>query len=245
MNSAFRFAVVDDVPQDQEELCAMLSSYAAKRGLSWQVDRFPSGEAFLEAAADVPYAAVFLDILMDGIDGIETARRLRTMTDDVLVVFVTTEADYAVEGYEVEASGFLIKEEVQQELRFGRLMQRLERQLHTEPALDLSPYGHPIQLPAGAIFYAEVLDHKMLLHLEGDVLTLRMTMGELKGLLGEDRRFVECHRGVLLNLDAVASTGNGVFRMKNGGTVPVSRRRRAALEQAYAARCIARVRGGC
>ena len=245
MNSTFKFAVVDDVQQDQEALCAMLSSYAAKHGLSWQVDCFSSGEALLEAAADIPYAVVFLDIIMDGMDGIETARRLRAMTDNILVVFITTEAGYAVEGYEVEASGFLIKDEVQRELRFDRLMQRLERQLRTEPMLDLSAYGHPVLLPTRAIFYAEVLDHKMLLHLDRDVVSLRMTMGELKRLLGEDKRFVECHRGILVNLDAVASTGDGVFRMKDGCTVPVSRRRRATLEQAFAARCIARVRGGC
>lgn len=244
MNNTLTFAVVDDLPQDQEALRTMLLTYAAKQHLSCQVDLFSSGEAFLDAAEKAPYAVVFLDILMGGMDGIETARYIRAKGWDSLIVFVTTEASYAVEGYEVEAAGFLIKEEIQQERRFNRLMQRLERQLQTEPMLDLSPYGYSLPIPAGSILYAEVLDHNMLLHLEDRILTLRMTMTELKSLLAEDQRFVECHRGIILNLDAVDSTGNGVFYLKNGSTVPVSRRKRAALEQAYAARCIARVRGG-
>lgn len=47
--------------------------------------------------------------MMDGIDGLETARRLRALGSEALLVFVTTEAGYALEGYEVEAAGFLVK----------------------------------------------------------------------------------------------------------------------------------------
>ena len=46
---------------------------------------------------------------MDGIDGLETARRLRALGSEALLVFVTTEAGYALEGYEVEAAGYLVK----------------------------------------------------------------------------------------------------------------------------------------
>ena len=94
------------------------------------------------------------------------------------------------------------------------------------------------------MLYADVLDHNMQVHVRGSVYTLRMTMEELKALLPDDGRFFECHRGIVLNLDAVASMGPGVFTMKDGHTLPVSRRRRAQLEKAYIARSIAKVRGG-
>lgn len=235
--------MVDDLPRDQERVRAMLRDYAASRGLSWQISLFSSGEAFLEDAAPGRYAMVFLDILMEGIDGIETARRLRAVDRDIMVVFVTTEADFAVEGYEVEAAGFLVKEETWQGGRFRRLMERLELRLQSDVELDFSPAGSALRLPAGELLYAEVLDHELRIYTRRGVRTLRMSMEEFKPLLPRDGRFFECHRGIVLNLDAVALLGGQVVTMENGDTLPVSRRRRAELERAYAARNFARVRG--
>ena len=69
-----------------------------------------------------------------------------------------------------------------------------------------------------------------------------MTVEELKPMLPKDGRFYECHRGIVINLDAVDTLEAQVVVMENGGRLPVSRRRRSSLEQAYAERSIARVR---
>ena len=238
MDHSHSIAVVDDQACDREQLCALLAAYAAGRGLAWQTVGFPSGEALLDHYCPGKFQAIFLDILMEGTDGMETARRLRQADPEVLLVFVTTEADFAAAGYEVEAAGFLVKGPRLEE-RMGRLLPRLERKLAGDAVIVL-PGG---AVPAGAVQYAEVLDHKMKLHLRGGDLILRMTIGELRRLLPRDGRFFECHRGILLNLDAVRDLGEQVVVMKNGDTVPVSRRRRTKLEQAYAARTIARIRG--
>ena len=244
MNNLIQIAIVDDMQSDLEKIRAMLLNYADEHKRRWQIDLFPCGEDLLQAFSQTRYAIVFLDIVMNGMNGIETARRLREQDLDTLIVFITTESGYAVEGYEVEAAGFLIKEEVQQKKRFERLMERVERRLQLDTLLDFTPYNSPLQIPAGAMLYADVLDHNMQVHVRGSVYTLRMTMEELKALLPDDGRFFECHRGIVLNLDAVASMGPGVFTMKDGHTLSVSRRRRAQLEKAYIARSIAKVRGG-
>lgn len=142
---------------------------------------------------------------MDGIDGLETARRLRALGSEALLVFVTTEAGYALEGYEVEAAGFLVK-------------------------------------GADEVLYAEVLNYRMRLLTRAGEFLLRMTVEELKPMLPKDGRFYECHRGIVINLDAVGTLEAQVVVMENGDRLPVSRRRRPSLEQAYAERSIARVR---
>lgn len=242
MRYSVKIAVVDDLPGDREKLCAMLNQYGAAGDIRWEIGAFSSGEELLASFAPGEYAIVFLDILMGGLGGIEVARRLRALDPAAEVVFITTEADYAVEGYEVEAAGFLIKDEIQQKKRFQRLMDRLMNRLKQDVILDFPAYSGALRFPAGAVLYAEVIDHDMRLHVGSQVYTLRMTMEELKSILPEDGRFFECHRGIVLNLDAVDSVGSGVFVMKNGDTLPVSRRRRAELERAYAARSIERVR---
>lgn len=97
-------------------------------------------------------------------------------------------------------------------------------------------------MPVGQILYIEILNHNMLLHARDGTHVLRMTMGEIKALLPEDGRFFECYRGILINLDTVSDLGNQVITMENGDTLPVSRRKKLELDQAYAARNIARVR---
>lgn len=61
------------------------------------------------AAFDGKYDAVFFDIQLPGITGIEAAKRLRKIDDKVMVVFVTNMANYALESYEVHAFDFILK----------------------------------------------------------------------------------------------------------------------------------------
>ena len=92
------------------------------------------------------------------------------------------------------------------------------------------------------MLYAEVLNHRMRLLTRAGEFLLRMTVEELKPMLPKDGRFYECHRGIVINLDAVGTLEAQVVVMENGDRLPVSRRRRPSLEQAYAERSIARGR---
>lgn len=242
MNFAANIAIVDDLASDRNQLASMIQEYANQRGLLWKISCFADGESFLESLVPKRYAMVFLDILMPGINGIETARRIRSVDPEVLLVFITTEADYAVEGYEVEASGFLIKEERQEKRRFALLMERMERKLRQDPPLELVENNSSLYVAVKEIVYAEILNHNMLLHTTDGTHTLRMTMEELRAMLPQNGQFFECHRGILINLDAVRSLSGPTVLMTDGNTLPVSRRRQQELSQAYAARNIARFR---
>lgn len=238
VNQPLRIAVVDDLAQDRERLCEQLARYASAHGFDWQVSAFESGEAFLRQADG--FALVFLDVVLGGINGIETARRLRAANPWALLVLVTVEADFALDGYEVEAAGFLLKGDPQGEARFESLMKRLLRRMLPEAELDFPAGG--LRVPVSAVTYVEVLNHNMLVHTDHAVHTLRMTLQDFKRALPEDNRFFECHRGVTVNLDAISALRDDVVMMRDGDVLPVSRRRRAALEKAYMQRSIARLR---
>lgn len=241
LNPTLELAVVDDLSRDRARLTALLTAYAQKQGLSWQITGFSSGEAFLAALTPGRFAVIFLDIIMGGMDGLETARRLRERDPDVPLVFVTTERGYALQGYEWDAAGFLVKEDAHMEQSFLRLMNRLQRR--QLPPLRLELAGGSISLPLQDLCYAEVRDHTLVLHTrDRQIPGVRMTLEELRLSLPPDDRFVECHRGILVNLDAITHLDGPVITLSSGEILPVSRRRRASLEQAYAARHIARLR---
>ena len=233
---------MDDCLQDREALSVLVRTRAQQRGLCWELESFSSGEALLHSCAEQGCDLIFLDILMPGLNGLETARRLRAGGSAALLVFVTTEADFALEGYEVEAAGFLLKAPNIDPARFARLMDRLERRLESERFLDLSPCGVSLRLPLSNVLYAEMLGHRMLLHTLAGVHSLRLSLEELKPRL--DRRFFECHRGILLNLDKAVKLGGDTVTLVNGDTLPVSRRRRKALMEAYAAHSVEQLKRG-
>lgn len=242
MEPTVRIAVVDDSMQDRQAICDQIAAYAAGRRLPWQAQGFPSGDTFLHSWASRRYEAVFLDILMDGMNGMEIARQLRQLDPTVPLIFITCEADYAIAGYEVEAIGFLVKDDTAFPAHFDRLMERLQLRLAGDIMLELPSEHTVIPVPAGSVLYAEVMDHSMHLHLDGSEMTIRMTMGQLRQVLAADPRFFECHRGIIINLDAISALQDQVVIMRSGNRLPVSRRKTQLLRQAYAARRISAAR---
>ncbi len=168
-------------------------------------------------------------MLMGGIDGLETARRYRANGGRGQVVFVTVEADFAVEGYEVEAAAFLVKPAREDRLR--QVLDRLARKLKPDVLLEFSPGA---ELSAGAILYVTASDHCLKVHTAVRDYFPDLTLGELRARLPDDGRFVESSRGVLVNLDHVSRVEAKALLMDDGARLPVSRRRRQALVDAMA-----------
>ena len=97
-----RIAVVDDGAADRLWLTGELEALLARRRLEGTVEAFDGGKPFLEAARAERFQMIFLDIYMEGLGGVETARRLRAFDPDCLLVFSTFSTDHALEGYRVQ-----------------------------------------------------------------------------------------------------------------------------------------------
>ncbi len=78
-----QIAICDDELFFREKIQKLLEEYLEKRELSYELHSFISGEAFLEKCGDhVKFDIVFLDISMKEIDGIQTAKRIRSFHND-------------------------------------------------------------------------------------------------------------------------------------------------------------------
>lgn len=99
---------------DDEELFIkkekdIISKYVQAKGYEYQIDVYLSGKKFLESEKSNQYDIVFLDISMGEIDGIETAKCIRSFNNKVYLVFVTAFIIYSTEGYKVDASRYILK----------------------------------------------------------------------------------------------------------------------------------------
>lgn len=102
-------AIIDDISTDAEALKNIAVSYFEKKQIRAEICHFFSAEEFFEDYQPGKFQILFLDIYMDGMTGMEAARRIRRQSDNCILVFVTTSSDFAVESYDVGA--FLLSSE--------------------------------------------------------------------------------------------------------------------------------------
>lgn len=120
-----KIAICDDVEVERFVLRRQLMAYFQTTGGEAEIREFESGESLL-AEIEEGYILpdlIFLDIYMGDLNGMDTARRLRALGVKAPIVFLTASPDFALESYEVEASGYLLKPADEQQTR--ALLQRL------------------------------------------------------------------------------------------------------------------------
>ena len=218
-----RLAVVDDNPQDREELMSWLKTALAQRRKPAECLEFSDGASFLEAAGQGHFDLVFLDIYMEGMDGVTAARTLRSFDPDCVLVFTTTSTDHALDGYRVWALQYLVKPYQMAEVE--EVLEEVLNHLPPQEAVIRLHIGRQERLLApGEILWADHFRHQIHIHLrDGTETAVRMTFGGFTELLKGERRFLVCGRGVLVNLEHVRDFDGTSFLLDDGTQVPVSR----------------------
>ena len=106
-----KIAVCDDDIEFLNILKTIISDYLDDKKLQYLIDEYFSGNEFVSDQTDMTqYDIVFLDVNMDGLNGIETAERLRISCPNTFLVFVTAFINYALAGYKVEAIRYVLKD---------------------------------------------------------------------------------------------------------------------------------------
>ena len=167
---------------------------------------------------------MFLDIYMNGSNGIDTAKELRRSDTDCLLVFTTTSTDHALEGFQVRALHYLVKPYSENDIS-ALADEILSRIPDSGKYIDVKVNGSNIQIPFRKIIYAEHFSHMMYIHTAGErELVTRQSFDSFITSLKMDPRFYQCNRGVVINLEhAVDFDGTG-FCLDNGSNIPVSRK---------------------
>lgn len=219
-----RIAVVDDVPADREQLAADAVCWIREQGIPLEEPvLLDSGEALLEGFSPGQYSVIFLDIYMDGISGMETARRVRALDASCQLIFVTTSPDFAVESYECAAAWYLVKPYSRETL--GRALERCGMALiEQERFVELpGPFG-PQRLLLHHIAWTEYENRHVRVHFkDGRETQVLLNQRQLSELLLREAFFCDCIKGVLVNFEAVDKLLPDRFLLKTGQSIPVSR----------------------
>ena len=194
-------AVVDDDPRDAGELKDCVERYCRENGHAAMIRVFHDGLDLIRSTET--HDIVFLDIQMGKLDGLETARFIRKINRESILIFVTNMAQFAIKGYEVDALDFILKPAAMSSIAYvmDKAVRRLEGS--ASPQFSLKTAEGTVSLSAGDITYVEVFDHNLVYHTTRGDYTVRGRLGEVLEKLNPDR-FVMCNRSYVVNLRHVS-----------------------------------------
>lgn len=221
-----RIAVVEDDRECREQLSDYIRQYGEENGRKFEVALFSDGREIVEGYTP-QYDIILLDIEMPEMDGMQAAERIRAQDGDVVLMFVTNMAQYAINGYAVGALDFVLKpiNYYTFSVRFARAIQRVRKRESGEILLSLP--DSVLRLDTREIHYVEVQNRMLHYHTQRGEFVLRGTMqGAEKEL--ERYQFVRCNHWYLVNLRHVTEVKRDTVVVA-GTELEISRRNRTAF----------------
>ena len=233
-----RVLIVDDEAPARDKLRRWLTEVSDVEIVAEAADGIAASMAIARHAPD----AVFLDIQMPGLSGLEVAVQLEPAAAPLLV-FVTAFDEHAIRAFELGAADYLLKPYDKE--RLAKAVERLRLRLNTgeatAPAVRLArrysgpserllvPQGEGLQLvEAASIHWLQADDNYVHVHTANSRHMLRRTLADLLDQLGE-QHFVRIHKSAAVNLAEIASLaplfkGDHELTLRSGKVLRLSRR---------------------
>ena len=225
-------AICDDAFQDRTWMLRAIDAYLQQHGIQAAITTFESGSELLNAKKE--FDLYLLDIVMPEMTGIELAIQIRRTNKRSSIIFITSSAEYAIDGYRVNAAGYILKPPNAEQFssQLNRLFQ--EGLLACEQSITVVCDRVDLQLVVSQIVYAESMLHQILVHiLNGSPLRLYEKLDDLEERLKPYTQFQRCHKSYLVNLDCADAINKNSFFMSTGAVIPISRNSYAQSKLAY------------
>lgn len=226
-----KIAVCDDEKVCRDRILTFLKPYQDANP-QITASEFCSGEDLIRAYVNgESFDILFLDIQMQGIDGIETAQKIRETDKNAIVIFITSYVAFVSQTFRAGAFQFLVKPVEQAEFNsdFERAMDAYKISHHKH---SLKRKEGLISIEINEIYYIEVYHKHLFVFVEDDKY-------ECVGSLAEEEKklstfdFVMCHKSFLVNLRYIKSIGNDSIQLTNGKEIPLSKNYKADVKIAF------------
>lgn len=223
-----KIAVCDDSREDRGGLRELLEAC----GYDFEIREYGSGE---ELYADMGYVRecgiVFLDINMEGMDGLETARQIKADCPKVHIVLVTAYVNYALDGYKVKASRFLLKDDLEQTMQ--ECVDDILREIRQEErVVEFGFVEGNVRLRVDDIIYIETSRHKNVFYTQERAYSIYKKMDELEDEL-RGMGFVRIHQSFLINMRYIEKISSYVMVLTTGKEISVPKSRYPEVKRQY------------
>lgn len=226
-----RIAVCDDEKTDREMILKLTEKICSQEKIQISVAGFGDAEELLAAfSGGRVFDLLLLDVMMPGLNGMEFMQKLRSMGNEIPVVFISSNREMALRGYEVAAARYLAKPVEEGYLREALL--HCIRQKSKEQPILIPSGGSMRSVEPEKICYIEIAGRKSRIVQEKETWESNLSLTELEERLsGKD--FVRCHQSFLVNCRFVRILQAGHLELTGGQKIPVSKHRIKQVRQIF------------
>lgn len=225
-----RIAIVDDEQAFLLNLKNMISkSYPEPDKLN--ISEFGSGEEFLNNFKKNMYDVIILDIEMKELNGLETAEKIRSADSFVIIVFLTSHQEFALQGYEVNAFRYMLKS--QPEPMYRRQLNSIFNEYHqTHMTFLVQTKNTMHNILISDIVFFEVFKRMIVLHATAETYEFYGKLSEIE----KDERlinFVKPHKSYYVNLAFIDNLEHDSVVMKTKDKIPLSRKLKQSVTDKF------------
>ena len=231
-----RIAIVDDDVNFQKQIREFIARFFNHEASQFSVRCYCDGVEFLsEYQCDVDI--VIIDIMMPMMNGIEVARKLREHDKDVLVMFITATADFAIRGYEVSAVDYILKPlsyETDFKYKFDRVVKKANAlKVRSRELVLKDENGRFVKLDVNDLIYVAKDRDNALYHTRQGVFSERIPMFKVKEALQGEAAFALVNSGCIVNMAFVNNIKDNLIEMMNGDLLVLSRSKKKAFYEGF------------
>ena len=198
----YSIAIVEDNPQFSDKLKQYLDRFSKESSVEFNIYTFSDGDE-ITSDYEAKYDIIFLDVEMKRLDGMTAAQKIREFDADVIIIFITNMAQYAIGGYSVGALSFLLKPlpyfAFSQELT--KSIDRLNKRKHK--SILIPSENGIIKINSQEIMYIESYGHDLIIYTQTSDYSMRGTIKKMEEALN-GFHFYRCNNGYLINLAYVS-----------------------------------------
>lgn len=228
-----RVAIVEDEAELHDYYKKMIEAWGNARNIRPNTTCVESSEEYLfKYDRHNVFDIIFLDVCMKDMNGMELAHEIRKFDRNVQIMFLTGNADYVFEGYEIGAVRYLIKPVEENELAkaLDACMEKLGSS--REDYLTIKYQGENLRLSRSEIIFVKVDGHYLQMQTVDKVYEWKASLKEMFYKL-DPTRFVMANRSAVVNLEFVNKITREECILENGEIIPVSRGAYGQLNEAF------------
>lgn len=229
MNKNYRIAIVEDELEFREQLQSYLKQYEEENEISFQISVFEDGTDIVERYRN-EYDIILLDIEMPKLNGMDAAELIREKDENVVIMFITNMAQYAIRGYSVGALDFVMKPITYYTfaMKMTRAIKRAQKREQKPLMLNTTEGIKTLQIKQ--IYYVKIENRMLHYHtVEGEII-VRGTLQSAEELL-KPYPFAKCNQAYLVNLIHVKEVKKNIATV-GPYQVEISRRNKTAFLKA-------------
>lgn len=221
-------AIVEDEVVYAKQLQEFLRQYEQENGEAFEITVYSDGDQIVHKYKS-HFDIIFMDVEMKFMDGMSAAEEIRKIDTEVIIIFITNMAQYAIRGYAVDALDYVLKP-----VSYFAFSQRLNRAVgrmkkREQEIITVNIRGGTMRMNVANIYYVESQGHNLVLH---TILGEYETAGTMKAIEEElsGMNFCRGNKGYLINLQHVDGIKDGCAMVKKEPLVLSRARKKEFME---------------